>query len=37
VLPLVDDLRARLHEVERQMHVRLSPDQRNTLYRLVQA
>jgi len=37
VLPLVEDLRARLHEVERQMHVRLSPDQRNTLYRLVQA
>jgi ORF6C domain len=37
VLPLVEDLRTRLQEVEHQLHQRLSPEQRNTIYRLVQA
>jgi hypothetical protein len=37
VLPLVEELRTRMQEVERQMQVRLSPEQRNTIYRLVQA
>lgn len=36
VLPLVEDLRTRLQEVERQLQQRMSPDQRNTIYRLVQ-
>lgn len=37
VLPLVDELRTRLQEVEQQLRSRLSPEQRNTVYRLVQA
>lgn len=37
VLPLIEDLRTRLHVVERQLQARLSPEQRNTIYRLVQA
>ena len=36
VLPLVEDLRTRLQEVERQLQQRMSPEQRNTIYRLVQ-
>jgi hypothetical protein len=36
VLPLVADLRARLQEVEQQLQQRMSPEQRNTIYRLVQ-
>lgn len=36
VLPLVDELRTRLQEVEQQLRSRLSPEQRNTVYRLVQ-
>lgn len=37
VLPLVEELRTRLQEVERLMGQRMSPEQRNTIYRLVQA
>jgi hypothetical protein len=37
VLPLVDELRTRLQEVEQHLRQRLSPEQRNTIYRLVQA
>jgi prophage antirepressor-like protein len=37
VLPLVEELRSRLQAVEQQMQQRLSPEQRNSLYRLVQA
>lgn len=37
ILPLVDDLRDRMQQVERQLRMRLSPAQRNTIYRLVQA
>jgi hypothetical protein len=37
VLPLVEELRTRLQEVEQQLRNRLSPEQRNTIYRLVQA
>src|SRR6266496_2001657 len=37
VLPLVEDLRTRLQEVEQQLRQRMSPEQRNTIYRLVQA
>jgi hypothetical protein len=37
VLPLVAELRARLQEVEHQLGQRVSPEQRNTIYRLVQA
>lgn len=37
VLPLVEGLRTRMQAVERQMQLRLSPEQRNTIYRLVQA
>jgi hypothetical protein len=37
VLPLVEELRTRVQEVERQLALRLSPEQRNTIYRLVQA
>jgi hypothetical protein len=36
VLPLVEDLRTRLQEVEQQQQQRMSPEQRNTIYRLVQ-
>lgn len=36
-LPLVEQLRTRLQEVERQLQQRLSPAQRNTIYQLVQA
>jgi hypothetical protein len=37
MLPMLEDLRTRLQEVERQMHVRMSAEQRNAIYRLVQA
>jgi hypothetical protein len=37
VLPLVEELRTRMQEVERQLALRMSPEQRNTIYRLVQA
>lgn len=37
VLPLVEDLRTRMQQVERQLRLRISPEQRNTIYRLVQA
>ncbi|MCG8347350.1 MAG: ORF6C domain-containing protein [Chloroflexales bacterium] len=37
VLPLVEELRTRMQEVERQIGMRMSPAQRNTIYRLVQA
>jgi hypothetical protein len=37
VLPLVEELRTRMQEVEQQLRQRLSPEQRNTIYRLVQA
>jgi hypothetical protein len=37
VLPLVEELRTRMREVERQIQIRMSPEQRNTIYRLVQA
>lgn len=37
MLPLVDDLRDRMQQVERQLRMRLSPAQRTTIYRLVQA
>lgn len=37
VLPLVEELRTRMQEVERQIQLRMSPEQRNTIYRLVQA
>lgn len=36
LLPLVEELRTRLQEVEQQLRQRLSPEQRNTIYRLVQ-
>jgi hypothetical protein len=36
VLPLVEELRTRLQEVERQLQTRMSPEQRNTIYRLMQ-
>jgi hypothetical protein len=36
VLPLVEEVRTRMQEVERQLHLRISPAQRNTIYRLVQ-
>jgi len=37
VLPLVEDLRTRMQDVEAQLRQRLSPEQRNSIYRLVQA
>lgn len=37
LLPLVEELRTRLQEVEQQLRQRLSPEQRNTIYRLVQS
>jgi hypothetical protein len=37
VLPLVEELRTRLQAVEQQAQQRISPEQRNTIYRLVQA
>jgi P22_AR N-terminal domain len=37
ILPLVEDLQARVQAVERQLRQRMSPEQRNTIYRLVQA
>jgi hypothetical protein len=37
ILPLVEELRTRMLEVERQVQIRMSPEQRNTIYRLVQA
>jgi hypothetical protein len=37
VLPLVEQLRTRMQEVERHLQARMSPEQRNTIYRLVQA
>jgi len=37
VLPLVEKLQARIQQVERQLRQRMSPEQRNTIYRLVQA
>lgn len=37
MLPLVDDLRDRMQQVERQLRMRLSPAQRTAIYRLVQA
>lgn len=37
VLPLVAELQTRLQEVEQQLSQRMSPAQRNTIYRLVQA
>lgn len=37
VLPLVEELRERLQTIERQIQLRMSPEQRNTLYRLVQS
>lgn len=36
VLPVVEELRTRLQEVEQQLKNRLSPEQRNGLYRLMQ-
>jgi hypothetical protein len=35
--PLMEELRTRLQEVEQQLAHRLSPEQRNTIFRLVQA
>jgi hypothetical protein len=35
-LPLIEELRTRMQQVERQLQLRLSPEQRNTIYRLVQ-
>lgn len=37
VLPLVEELRTRVQQVERQLRLRISPEQRNTIYRLVQS
>lgn len=37
IVPLLDELRTRLQEVEQQLGQRISPAQRNTVYRLVQA
>lgn len=37
VLPAIEALRTRMQEVERQIQIRMSPEQRNTIYRLVQA
>jgi hypothetical protein len=37
VLPLVAELQTRLQEVEQQLSQRMSPAQRNTIYRLVQS
>lgn len=37
VLPALEALRTRMQEVERQIQIRMSPEQRNTIYRLVQA
>jgi hypothetical protein len=37
MLPMLEELRTRLEQVERQMQLRMSPEQRNALYRLVQA
>jgi hypothetical protein len=37
VLSQLEELRTRLQEVEQQLGQRLSPEQRNTIYRLVQA
>jgi P22_AR N-terminal domain len=37
VLPMVEELRTRMQEVERQLQLQMSPEQRNTIYRLVQA
>lgn len=37
IVPLVAELRTRMQEIERQLDQRLSPEQRNTIYRLVQA
>lgn len=37
LLPLVEQLRTRVQEVERQLQMRMSPAQRNTIYHLVQA
>ena len=37
VLPMVEELRTRMQEVERQLQLRLSPEQRTAIYRLVQA
>lgn len=36
VLPLVEELRTRMQEVEQQLQLRMSPTQRNAIYRLVQ-
>jgi transcriptional regulator with XRE-family HTH domain len=36
VVPLLEDLRTRLRDVEQQLEQRMSPAQRNTIYRLVQ-
>ncbi|MDZ4717483.1 MAG: phage antirepressor N-terminal domain-containing protein [Roseiflexaceae bacterium] len=36
VLPLIEELRTRLQEVEQQLQQRISSEQRNTIYRLVQ-
>jgi len=37
VLPMIEALRTRMQEVERQIQSRMSPEQRNTIYRLVQS
>ena len=37
VLPLFEELQARVQEVERQLRQRMSPEQRNTVYRFVLA
>ena len=37
VLPLMDELRARVQAIEHEVGQRMSPEQRNTIYRLVQA
>lgn len=37
VVPLIEELRTRMQELERQLQMRMSPEQRNTIYRLVQA
>lgn len=36
VLPAIEALRTRMQELERQIQIRMSPEQRNTIYRLMQ-
>ena len=37
VLPVIEALHTRMQELEQQIQIRMSPEQRNTIYRLVQA